>query len=56
MEDKVIKIFTVNRCYALFVIVMLTLIIEEHNIFDCVYFVIITYYYIQLKLHQRGIN
>lgn len=55
MEDKVMKIFTVNKFYALFVIIMGYLIINERDILDCAYFVIITFYYIKLKLHQRGI-
>lgn len=55
MEDKVMKIFTVNKFYTFFVIVMLTIIIKGKEIIDIGYFIIVTYYFIKLKLHQRGI-
>lgn len=53
MENKVMKIFTVNKFYAFFVIIMVSFIVTEKNILDVAYLAMMTYYYIKFKLHQR---
>lgn len=53
MENKVMKIFTVNKFYAFFVIIMVSFIVTEQSIIDVAYFIIVTYYFIKFKLHQR---
>lgn len=49
------KIFTVNFFYLLFLIMMIPLIMSEKSIIDIAYFLVITYYYIKLKLYDKKI-
>ena len=47
------KLFTVDFFYTLYFIGMTFLIISDRSIIDLGYFIVITYYYIKLKIHNK---
>ena len=53
MQRRIEKLFTVNFFYSLFLLVMLPLVIIGKEPIDILYFVIITIYYIKLKLYEK---
>lgn len=55
MENKVVKIFTVDFIYLLFFISMIFLIVSGKNILDVSYFLLVSFYYIELKLYNKKI-
>lgn len=55
MQHKIEKLFTVNFFYSLFLLAMLPLVIIGKEPIDILYFVIITIYYIKLKLYEKKI-
>ena len=55
MQHRIEKLFTVNFFYSLFLLVMLPLVIVGKEPIDILYFVIITIYYIKLKLYEKKI-
>ena len=54
MIDQAIKKFVnLEGIYCMSCIFLLLLIESDRNIFDCIYFLIITFYYIRIKICRR---
>lgn len=50
-QHRIEKLFTVNFFYSLFLVTMLPLVIIGKEPIDILYFIIISIYYIKLKLN-----
>lgn len=47
------KLFNLDTVYLSVVFILLLLIKSEHNILDILYLLLVTFYYIRIKLHRR---
>lgn len=53
IQEKVFKLLTVDNFYFLFSIIFIIAIVKYKNYLDVSYFLLVTFYYIRLKLHRR---
>lgn len=54
MQMKVIKFLNLDNFYILFVVVSITYIVHTKNYLDISYFLLITFNYIRIKIHQSS--
>ena len=52
----VTKLLNIDLLYVLVSITLIVLIYHGHNILDIFYFLIITYYYIRVKVHRKKLK
>ncbi len=53
MPEKMKKWFNLDKFYFLMLIIFTIFIINKFNYLDIAYFLLITFYYIRIKLHQK---
>lgn len=56
MNSKIMKLINFDSFYILFTIVFLSLIITYRNFLDIAYFLLMTFYYVRIKLHSKKIS
>ncbi len=56
MQEKIKKWINLDSFYMVFVLLFVNLIISSKNILDIAYFLLVTFYYIRMKLHKKKIS
>lgn len=54
-EEKILKLINVNNFYILFSVVMIGVIFRFKSYLDISYFLLVTFYYMRLKFHQKEV-
>ena len=52
MQDKLEKMFSLDSMYISLGILLIIYIVEEKNIIDVMYFLLLTFYYIKIKVYR----
>lgn len=50
------EIVNIDKIYLFFLMISLVTIIGRRSLLDIAYFLLMTFYYIRIKLHYRSIN
>lgn len=52
-REQMIKKASLDIAYLFVISIVIALIIESHKIVDIIYFFVLTYYYIRIKLYRK---
>ncbi len=52
MQNKLEKMFSLDSMYISLAVFLIIYIFEEKNIIDVIYFFVVTFYYIKIKIYR----
>lgn len=55
-QSKVSRILTINNFYLIYALLMILLIIDSKSMLDILYFLVISFYYIRIKIYQKRVE
>lgn len=55
-QNKISKLLNINYLYFAYTFFMILLIVDSKSILDIVYFLVVTFHYVRIKIHQRSVR